>query len=54
MELDCYCRLFSSLFDSPIAVSLRIDKPISNVNRLYQLNHRQATILRRLSVGRAN
>jgi len=54
MEVDYYSRLLPSLFDSPIAVSLRVEKPISNVNRRHQINHRQATILCRLFVGLAN
>jgi len=49
-----YWQLFPSLFESPIVVSLRVEKPISNINRLNQLNQRQATILCRLFVGLAN
>ena len=49
-----YSRLFSGLFYSRIAVSLSVEKSISSTNRRHQINHRQATILCRLFVGRAN
>jgi hypothetical protein len=45
---------FPSLFGSRIAVSLSVEKPISNVNQRHQLNQRQARILCRLLVCRAN
>jgi len=54
MEVDYYSRLFPSLFVSCIAVSLSVEKQKLNVNRRHQINHRQATILFGLFVGRAN